>query len=363
MPSLNRCVSCLALLLLALSPAACDTRPPAQLESPEARIAEVEVLLLESQPWVEAITSYGVIEAAEEIVIAVEFSGQIEAVHFEEGDRVQAGELLIELDSEKQSLRLSQARTTREETEATLAEAQTELKRRQELFRLGNVSRATVDKAQLAVKTARARYEDAIAAVQLAERELADCRITSPAGGLVEKRLANPGEAVIPGAALGLIQAVDAVRVVTYVTEKDINHLRLGSEASVSTPGVQGQLYNAHIESLGAKADPATGNFTVKLAIPNPGDLLRPGMTARVALQGVRHEEAIVVPDSALVDRDRRRVAYKVVKDRAIEVEPAVALSGGDRLRVLTGLQAGDRLIVGGLANVTDGTLVRASSE
>jgi RND family efflux transporter MFP subunit len=151
--------------------------------------------------------------------------------------------------------------------------------------------------------------------------------------------------------------------VVTYVTEKDINHLRLGSEATVTTPGVQGRTYTARIESLGAKADPSTGNFSVKLAIGNADGLLRPGMTARVTLPGLQYENAILIPDAALVDRNRRRVAYKVVAGKAVEVEPVVTLSAGDQVHVLAGLQAGDQLIIGGLANVVDGTPVKVVME
>jgi membrane fusion protein (multidrug efflux system) len=98
----------------------------------------------------------------------------------------------------------------------------------------------------------------------------------------------------------------------------------------------------------------------VKLAIANSEGLLRPGMTARVKLQGLRYQEAIVIPDSALVDRDRRRVAYKVMEGKAVEVEPVMAITAGDKVHVLSGLQAGDQLITGGIANVVDGTPVQA---
>jgi membrane fusion protein (multidrug efflux system) len=267
--------------------------------------------------------------------------------------------LLVELDRRKQELRLAQFRTSLKEGKATLANAQATLKRQEALFSRRNISQSKWEETQLALKTARARYEEALAAVRLGERELAERRITSPASGQIEKRSVEPGETIVPGSPLAVIQVVDAVRVITYVTEKDINHLRLGSEARVTTPGVRGRTYTARIESLGTKADPDTGNFAVKLAIPNTEGLLRPGMTARVSLQGLQYQDAILIPDEALVDRNRRRVAYKVVEGKAVEVEPVVALSTIDLVHVLSGLQAGDRLIVEGLTNVVDGTPVK----
>ena len=354
---------CLALALLIFELTACENRPPAQEEVPELRIAEVEIKVLQEQPWVERISSFGVIEAAKEIVITVDFSERVQKVYFEEGDRIKAGQLLIELDKRKQELRLAGFKTSLKEAKATLINAQTNLKRQEKLYAKRNIALSKLEEAQLALKSARARHEEALAAVLLAERELADRRITSPAAGQVVKRSVEPGETVGAGAPLIVIQVVDAVRVITYVTEKEINHLRLGSEARVTTPGVKGRTYTARIESLGTKADPDTGNFYVKLAIPNIEGLLRPGMTARVSLPGLQYQDAILIPDSALVDRNRRRVAYKVVEGKAVQVEPVVELSTVDLVHVLSGLQAGDQLIVDGIANIVDGTPVKVIQE
>ena len=348
----------LAAAFLILGFAGCENRPPAREEEPELRIAEVEIRVLQEQPWAEMISSFGVIDAAKEISISVDFSERVKKVHFEEGDRIKVGQLLIELDRRKQELRLARFRTSLKEAKATLTNAQATLKRQVTLYAKRNISLSKLEEAQLTFKTASARYGEALAAVQIGERELADRRITSPADGQVAKRSVEPGETVSPGASLIVIQVVDAVRVITYVTEKDINHLSVGSEAIVTTPGVQGRTYSARIESLGTKADPDTGSFSVKLAIPNTEGLLRPGMTARVNLQGLQYQDAILIPDSALVDRNRRRVAYKVVEGKAVQVEPVVALSTIDSVHVLSGFQAGDQLIVKGIINIADGTPV-----
>ncbi len=359
MQNLNWRCFCLAAALLPVALSACENRPPAREQVPEPRIAEVEIRVLEEQQWVETISSFGVIDSAKEIVITTDFSERVEKVHVKEGNRIKAGQLLIELDRRKQELRLARYRTSLREAKATLTNAQTTLKRQEALFAGRNISQSKLEESQLALKTARARYEEALAAVQLGERELADRRINSPAAGQVVKRSVEPGETVSPGAALMVIQVVDAVRVITYVTEKNINHLSLGSEAAVTTPAVPGRAYTARIESLGTKADPDTGSFSVKLAIPNTEGLLRPGMTARVSLQGLKYLDAILIPDSALVDRSRRRVAYKVEDGKAVQIEPVVALSTIDLVHVLSGLQAGDQLIVEGIENIVEGSPVR----
>ena len=95
----------LAWAFLFLGLAACENRPPAREEEPELRIAEVEIMVLQKQPWVEMISSFGVIDAAKEIAITVDFSERVKKVHFEEGDRIKAGQLLIELDTVCSSVR------------------------------------------------------------------------------------------------------------------------------------------------------------------------------------------------------------------------------------------------------------------
>ena len=321
----------LASAFLMIAFVACEDRPPAREEVPEPRIAEVEIRILQEQTWKEGISAFGVIDAAKELVITTDFSERVERVHADEGDRIEAGQMLIELDRRKQQLRLARYRTSLKEAKATLTNAQKTLKREEALFAGRNIPQSRLEQTQLALKTARARYEEALAAVQLGERELADRSITSPASGQVVKRAAETGETVSPGATLMVIHVVDAVRVITYVTEKDINHLRLGGEATVIAPSVPGRTYTARIESIGSKADPDTGTFAIKLAVSNKEGLLRPGMTARVSLQGLTYRDAILIPDKALVDRNRRRVAFKVVDGAAVQVEPVVALSSMTR--------------------------------
>jgi RND family efflux transporter MFP subunit len=347
----------LSVLLLTLT--GCENRPPSKEEAQVAKTAEVEVMSIKPQSWTETISSYGVVEAAEEIDVTVDFSDRVKKVYFKEGNRVEAGQLLVEFDKEKQRLRLAQTRTTLKEAKAALDNSLKNFKRQQALFEKKNISRSRFEEAQLELQRAKARYEEFLAAVQLAERELSDRRITSPAAGLVEKRLINPGETVAVGASIAVIQTVATVRIVTFVTEKEINHLRLGNEAVVTTSGVYGRKYTARIESLGAKADLATGTFKVTLAIPNPEGLLRPGMTTRVKLPGRQYQEAILIPDKAFVDRNRRRVVYKVVDGNAVEVEPVIAFFDKDRIHIISGLETEDQLIVNGLANIKNGSQVK----
>jgi membrane fusion protein (multidrug efflux system) len=338
---------------------ACNNKEMDKEESKQVRIAEVGTITLKPQTYSETIHSFGVIEAAKEIIIALDFSEHVKNIYFNEGDRVTAGQLIIELDEQKQRLKIAQFETSLKKAKAIMENAQTSQNRYQKLFKNGHTSLAKLETVQLEFQTAKAQYEDALNALRLSKRELADRRILSPVNGIIDKRSIDPGEMAMPGQPLVVIQAVDAVRVLTYVTEKEINRLQLGSETSISTAGALGRRYVGRIESIGAKADPSTGNFSIKIAISNSDGLLRPGMTAQVIMEDLKDQEAILIPDTTLVDRDRRRVAYKVVDGKAVEVAPIVSLSYGEKVHVLSGLQAGDQLIVEGMEFVKHGSPVK----
>lgn len=347
----------IALMVSAALPA-CSGETPEQLAAPKPRIPQVQTLILEPQTWQQTLEAYGVVEPAEDVAITLDFSAPVTALHFEEGQRVEQGQLLIELDSRKRDLRLAQAATAVEEMQAGLEEARRELERRRDLASSGAVSREILDRSEIDLRRATARYEDALAAYRLADRERTESQILSPVSGIVDRKAVEPGETVMPGQLLGSVQVVDRVRVRVYVSERVVNDLRVGTGAEVRSAGVPGRTFRAIIEAVGINADPQTGNFPVKLTQPNEDGLLRPGMTARVRLQGLTHADTLLIPDNALVDRRQRRVVYVVRDGKAVEVEPLLRASVGEEVPVLGGLEAGDRLVVTGMEQLVDGSLV-----
>jgi membrane fusion protein, multidrug efflux system len=326
-----------------------------------AEPTEVVVQVLQPETWQGRVETFGVIEALEEINVAAELSGTVSAVHVDEGDRVEAGHLLLELNPQKRGLAADQAAQAVERAEAALKEARLKLSRRQDLARQKSVSREVLDNAQLAVDGAKAAYEEALASHKLAQRELADTRIYSPTAGLVDVQAVAAGEAVQAGATLITLQAVAGLRMHTWVSEADILNIRSGAEAQVAASGIAGRTFQAKVEWVGVNADPATGNFPVKLILTEGMDLLRPGMTARAILEGVAVENSLLLPESALVDRERRRVVF-VVEDGVVRMrEPALAAGFSNRLHILDGLEAGDQVVVSGHAGLLDGAAVRVA--
>ena len=156
------------------------------VEKEPLKIAEVVVTTLKTQVWRESITTFGVIEAAGEIDVRLDFAGTAEKVHFKEGDRVKAGQLLIELDTRKRKLRLDQAESILKKSEDSLKKAKIDHERSNELFENKSISKSEAEKAELTYKIAVNQYKDVLAAKQLAEKELKDTEVFSPTNGLIE---------------------------------------------------------------------------------------------------------------------------------------------------------------------------------
>lgn len=349
----------MALAGLLLFATACSEAPaPAPADAAASPQVEVDVQELQPQTWQGTISTFGVLEALEEVNVAAELSGTVSAVHVNEGDRVQAGQLLLELDPQKRDLAAQQADQQVRHAQAALNEALLKLQRRRNLAEKETISEEVLDSAQLAVDLATAAYQRAMAGAQLAKRELSDTRIVSPTAGLVDIRDVEVGEPVQAGASLVTLQAVQGLRVQTWVSESDIALISAGSPARVTVSGLAGREYAASIEWVGVNADPATGNFPVKLILAGDTDSLRPGMTARAELQGIRVADALLLPEAALVDRNRRRVVFVVEQGVAHMREPLLAAGFSNRLQILEGLAAGDTVVVAGQSLLLDGTAV-----
>ena len=355
------------LIALPLALVACSEEPaPAAEEPTVAQVVDVTVQKLKTQVWQGSIRTFGVVEAQEEVNVAAELSGTVKTVHVNEGDRVKIGQLLLELDSQKQGLALQQAGQQVNGARAALDEARLKLQRRRNLSEQETISKEVLDNALLAVDAATATYQQALVSQQLAERELADTRIFSPTAGLVDIQAVEVGEAVMVGASLITLQAMQGLRVHTWVSETDIRHILAGGEARVIAAGLAGREFQASIEWVGVSADPDTGNFPVKLILTDETDALRPGMTATAVLEGINIPDVLLLPESALVDRDRRRVVFIVEQDGLQNIarlrEPLLAAGFGHRLHILDGVAPGDLVVTSGQRQLLEGTTVNIQS-
>jgi membrane fusion protein (multidrug efflux system) len=318
---------------------------------------------LEKTSWQGKIKTFGVVEAAEEINISLDFSGIIKKILVNEGQRVREGQLLVELDQDKLQFKYQQASEYAKQTKFTLDEALLKLERRKALAKKKTVSREVLDNSKLALNKAKAQYREALAAQLFSKRELDDSKIYSPVNGVVDIKAVELGENIPAGHILFTLQAIDSLRIKTWVSEKDINLIRNGARAEVFLTSLPGITINSAVESVGVNSDPDTGNFPVKLIIEKSNDLIRPGMTANITINSLELIDSLLLPEQALVDRNRQRVVF-VVKTHGNQLiaekrQPLLTLAQENQLFILSGLSAGESLIISPLDSIIDGSTIK----
>lgn len=312
-----------------------------------------------SVPWRYPLNTSGVIRSADTVQISAEQAGTVVGVAVKEGNRVKQGQLLMRLDNDKQKLRLQRAKAISASTRADLEQAERQWRKFSRLRGSGAVSTDQLEQARSAYDALKARMQSVQAEVELAERDLADREIRSPIAGVVDGEPVETGERVQPGEPLINIQAKDALQVVTWVNQAEVNQLMLGSEVTVRSEASP-KVYQARVESIAQSAHPRTGNFEVKCRLVNADVLLRDGMTANVRIQVESNQQVIFIPRSAVVDRDRKPVIFVLHEGRAQQRAPRFGLPSGDRIPVLSGLEQDEPLIIEPLDLITDGIDVRA---
>jgi membrane fusion protein (multidrug efflux system) len=300
-------------------------------------------------PVEEVLSAIGSVEANEQVQLKAEAAGVISHIGFTDGRPIREGDLLFELESAKESALLAQAKAEEDV-------ARQNLDRARQLAGTRAISAQEMD--QLA-----SLVDARTAARQLQEEQLADMRITAPFDGVVGPRLVSVGQYVDRGQLL--VELVDHAKVkVTYrVPERRVSELALGREVRVTVNGYPNRVFDGVVDLVSPVVDPSTRTVLVRAILPNPEGLLKPGMFARVETVISRREEALVIPESALVAGLDGFSVY-VVKEGLARLTPVVlGVRNRGTAEVRSGLAVGQEIVVQGTQKLVDGTAVVAAPQ
>jgi RND family efflux transporter MFP subunit len=341
---------------------ACGEPPP---ESPQvSEPAAVGVLTLRVEPgsWLHTFKSYGLVTPAEEYDISVEVGSTVKTVLFRAGEAVRVGDVLLTLDDKKLRFQRDGARATVEEARANFEQASSTHERNRSIYTTGVISEQNFLQSESRLKSSKANLSRAMSAYDIATEELADAEVKSPVNGVVTQRDIEPGKNVTPADKLGVIRVMDALRVETFVSQKDINHVHVGMIAAVTSPGVPGQIFSGRVDQVASSAEAATGNFEIGVVVDDGGGLLRDGMSAMVEFTGAPQQDILAIPRNALVDRGRRLIVYKILDNVTQAVEPVLGVGNSERVPVFAGLDSGDEIVISNLRLISDGQVIKRSN-
>ena len=314
--------------------AAQDAPPPTPVEAAEVEVGTVT----------EEVTVAGTLRSDESVDISVEIPGLISAIHFAEGEPVEAGTLLFKLEDSIYRAELAEA-------EARLALSEANYERAVELLERRVGTARARDEAVAELETARA-------AVGLARARLDKTEIQAPFAGILGLRTVSVGEYVTPGRALVNLESIQPIKVDFRISERYLQRLAPGQAVEIAVESLPGERFEGEVTAIDPEIDPESRSVAVRAQVPNEEQRLRPGQFSRVNVVIDRREDAILVPEQALVPRGADNFVFKVADGQASIVQVQVGQRRDGRAEIVSGLAPGDVVVSAGHQKIRDGAPV-----
>lgn len=294
-------------------------------------------------------TYSGTIEAENTASLGFIVPGAVRRVLVREGDQVQKGQLLAELNPEEYASVLAGAN-------ASLLEARDHAHRSQQLFKVQTLTERELVQATTALQRAEA---DA----QVARKHLSDTNLRAPFAGLIAAKMVEPGVTVMPGSPAFSLIKTEQVFARAVVPEAEIGRITKGAKVRVTVPAL-GRDYPGTVQVINPVADPTSRTFYLKVLLPNPGLRLLPGMLAslRIPLPAGQNQAVVAVaPQLVVQEPDGASVVYVADAAGTTARRRRVVLGAvqGQQVVIKQGLKADEKVIVAGQQRLSDGQAIR----
>ncbi|MBM4220320.1 MAG: efflux RND transporter periplasmic adaptor subunit [Gammaproteobacteria bacterium] len=298
---------------------------------------------LQPQAFVDSYTALGTAQANESIEITVRSSSIVTRIDFREGQRVNAGQVLVELDTRQEAASLSLA-------EAQLKQAESQYRRSQALAATQVVSAADLDQLEANLAVARAQLRGA-------QARLDTLSVRAPFAGVVGLRKISLGDLVSPDTVITTLDDVSSIKLGFSIPEAFMDTVRTGMPISAVTTVYPGRPFAGEVTSIDSRVDPVTRSVAVIATLPNAGGALKPGMFMTVNLEK-RREAVLLIAEESLVPREGRQYVFVIEDGKAAEREVLLGGRTPGFAEIRSGLEAGALVVTEGTQRLHDGTPV-----
>jgi len=292
----------------------------------------------------DVVEALGTALANESVTLTAKVTDTVRRVNFEDGDYVEAGAVLIELTNQEEEALLAEAR-------ANLDDAESQLRRLEDLSGRGLTSAAELDVARSRTGASRARLNSIVA-------RLRDRLIQAPFSGLLGFRQVSPGTLLSPNTAITSIDDISIIKLDFTVPETFLGAMAPGAKIVAKSVSFTDRQFQGTVRTVGSRVDPVTRAVTVRAHIDNKDRSLRPGMLLTVEVV-TAERPALVVPEGSVFQVQNRAYVYRVDGETVHQQQIEVGARRFGVVEVLSGLNDGDLIVVEGIIKLREGARVR----
>jgi len=304
----------------------------------------VEAAKVVAAPLSEQVTAVGTLLSDESVTISAEIPGRLKEIHFVEGQPVEKGAQLFILDDSVYRAQLADA-------EAKLKLAEQTYKRTSQLFSSKYATAQSADEAVSNLAVAKA-------AVELAGVQLEKTRIVAPFSGIIGLRQVSVGEYITAGRALVNLEAIDPVKADFRVPEKFLPAIKVGQTIRIGVDAFPGDTFEGKVYAIDPRIDVAGRSLLVRAKVPNKDQELRPGLFARVTVLLKLKEDALTIPEQAIVPQGDSQYVFKIDDGKVTLTKVTLGMRRSGRVEILHGLSADDQVVTAGQLKLRDGSQV-----
>lgn len=309
--------------------------------------AQVEVAVAFTDTVIDAIVATGQIEPMQQISLSPDVSGRVVELLFREGAQVGRGTALLKIDDAEIRAEVARARAERDLTVQALA-------RTRQLLADKAAAQADLERVEAAARSAEATLD-------LLQLRLARTTVRAPFGGVIGQRLVSIGDYVTPMSQLLTLQTVSPQRVTFTVPERYAAELRRGQKVAFRVAAITARTFEATVDFVDPVVSLPARTITVKAVAANPGAVLQAGMFIEARLATAVRSAATVIPEEAVAPTAGGTFVWVVQGDKATRREVELGVRTPGFVEVRRGIDAGDRVVVGGLERLSEGAAVRAT--
>ncbi len=284
-----------------------------------------------------------VLAPEEEAVISSSVLGKITSLKFDLGTKVTKGEVIGSVDTKQKQITL-------QTTELTVEKLKNDYDRNQDLLK-GNAINET------AVTDAKYNYENNKLQADQIRQQISDANIIAPISGIITSRKLMEGEFANVGTTIGTVVNVSQLKAVVYVNEKDVYQLKEGDKAIITSDVFPGKKFNGKITFISPKGD-ENHNYQVEILVDNNSTQLKAGTYVKAEFNLGTTANALQIPKRALADGMKNPYVYITSGNKATQRKLVLGREIGENIEVLSGLNAGDEIIVDGQINLIEGSVI-----